>query len=151
MGAVAGARDEARNEQEHLHWLEAERIFNSTATNAALARAPARIRASTDTCANELRMIETKLEEISYLYSVVNVMLQHQSGKLDVLERNVDSISIRIDASEAELSDAAPRQYRTNRWRWYWMCTPNSLSARLRCALCALLVANVVFVIVVVL
>lgn len=129
----ARAQDEAVNNQERLHWCEAARIFESQ-TVLPIVRRPL----------GELTRIEAQLHVVSELYAVVLRLLQQQSGKLTLVERNVDAIQVRIDASADHLADMAPRTYRAR--PWYWVFVPRSLTACLRCAVIAVLLGNLALI-----
>jgi hypothetical protein len=134
LAELEHARLTAPNDQALLHWCEAERLF---------AAAPALERRQTTL---ELRQttavtrIQRDLELVSRMYDVVTVLVANQSVLIGALERNASTIRTRIDASADELSDAAPRVYRSVRWR----CC--SMGARLRCIVAVALLVNLVLV-----
>lgn len=134
----AHARASAVNNQEQLHWCEAERIFESTL------RAAPPLPIYVERRADEIGRIEAQLDVLSNLYSVVLRLLERQSGTLALVERNVDSIQLRVDAAAAQLEDAAPRTYRVRPWYWWFM--PRSLGAWLRCAVFAMLAGNLLLI-----
>ena len=91
--------------------------------------------------------VERKLNEISELFDIVINLTHRQGLMIDAVERNVDTISIRIDAARDELDDAAPRIYRTRRWRWYLQYMPQTLMEKLRACLLLILCANALFIV----
>jgi hypothetical protein len=90
--------------------------------------------------------IQRKLEEISTVFLILQSHIDRQMPLIDSLERNVDSLSIRVDASRRELEDAAPRLYH-NTLRNYYCCysicrLPTTFSARLRFCVCAIVLCH---------
>lgn len=121
----------AGNDQQHLHFCVLEQML--------LAQAP---KQETRTAA--LTGVARRLQIVSTLYDTVCAMIQQQGHTLDILERNVTRIQLRVDASENELTDAAPRTFRTRRRQWLQRipCLPRSLPARLRCCVALLVFVN---------
>jgi len=133
----------ARNDSERRHWSEAKRLalhWHAPLQRATFSARPMRGAAREQGAA--VRDIERRLTRVSVLYSTVNEMVQRQAFAIDGVERAVDSIELRVDAAERELHDAAPREWRTRRWRWYWVLWPRSLRTRLLAAALALLALN---------
>lgn len=131
---IALAQASAANVQAAQHWCEAERIF---VQRHAVEQAP-------EKKALALTGIHRQLEYVSTQYEAVLRMAASQSATIGSIERNIDSIHTRIDASHRELEDAAPRRYRT--WRWHRELCPGTLSGRLQCAFVLLMALNVLFV-----
>jgi len=92
--------------------------------------------------ARRVRYARRQLVETGALVCRVAELVERQgAGPLAHLERNVERATARIDDASAELWDAAPRVYRTWRWRVRRALCPHSLPARLRLALALLLAA----------
>lgn len=89
----------------------------------------------------EMKKIQTKLEEISSIFLVLQAHIDRQMPLIQSLERNVDSLSIRIDASRKELEDAAPRMYHSRLRNWTY-CWGNTFSSRLRFCVCSIILCN---------
>lgn len=169
----------ARNDQQRLHWCEAQRLLkqkhaveNTASTqhkggyachntqphaNKVDERQPEEfptfvpvhsLAATSDVVsrAEQINGFNRKLLELSNLYVKIADMVQQQSNTIDGVERNINSITARLDSASDELVDAAPRSYRSRKWRWYWRYTPKSLSSKLRLCLLAALCFNFVFV-----
>ena len=130
LTATEWARDHAKNDQERLHFCVVEQLI-------------ARQIKSRTGPRNEPRLtgIERRLVAVEQLFETVHVFLEEHDHKLDGVERNVEKIVLRIDASARELEDAAPRSFRTRRAWWfsYW---PRSLPAKLRLAFFCLVLGN---------
>lgn len=141
---LESSRLDARNDEARLHWCEAERLFRAQTR---VARAPVQSCTRNDT----LGKLQHQLEVVSSLYETVTTLVANQSNTISTIERNVDSINIRIDAARDELFDAAPREYRRHKWRWYQPYMPRGLAGRLRCILLTILCLNFVFVYVILL
>ncbi len=93
--------------------------------------------------AQKLTEIEQRLLQVSKLYETVCEMVERDGRKIEALERNVMRVQLRIDASEAELADAAPRAYRTRKMQfWGQFPLPRSLAAKFRCGVFALVLLN---------
>lgn len=125
----------AGNEQQHLHFCVLEQML--------LAHTP---KQQPETRAAALTGVARRLQVVSSLYDTVCAMIEQHGHTLDILERNVTRIQLRVDASESELADAAPRTFRTRRRQWVQRipCLPRSLPARLRCCVALLVFANLV-------
>jgi t-SNARE complex subunit (syntaxin) len=145
---IALAIIEARNDTELQHWCEVQRMFAVPAFEEPRYGPATSVvaRRNNDERARQLTHLHAQLESISSLFETVLTLVEHQGHAIGRLERNVDDIQVRIDASQDELIDAAPRAYRVH--RWHNGCLPRSLSAKLRLTLITLLVLNVLFVIV---
>jgi len=129
------AADEAANDQERLHWCEAKRVAEHWFGKQTQAKLPVN-RSSASS------QLERRLQDISSLYSTVNELLSQQARPIGDIEQNIAAIEARVDATGDQLMDAAPRVYRTRRWRWYWRYWPHTLSAQLRCLLALVLAVN---------
>ena len=130
----------ARNDQQHLHFTIVEQLLQLRATEFE-ARSKTVVRR-----AQAMTAVERQLLNVDQLLAVVCRMVEQQSHSIDVVERNVERIRVRIDASEAELADLAPRVYKTRRARLIDAvpCIPRTLSGRLRGALALLIAFNLV-------
>lgn len=124
------AQGSARNEQERCHFCIVEQML-------ILEEPPSPARAE------RLRGIQGQLAVVEQLYCAVQTLIAEQGHKLATVERNVNKISLRIDASEKELEDAAPRTFRTKRARFYWWY-PRSVPAKIRLAFFSLIALNLV-------
>ena len=131
----------ANNHDEHRHWSEVRRLFVVPGFDAPAVQPQNGV---TQARSRVIDKITGQLEEISNVYSDITVILAQQDNTITTLERNVDSIRVRIDASEDELADAAPRAYRV--WRWHNGLVPRTLGAKLRCVLISILMLNCMFV-----
>lgn len=158
--------DVARNDQARMHWCEARRTIKhwigreqreaqraverhrseseQTESDVRI-QIPLRVRAVVHpTRAHELESLHRQLRSVSELYTSVCEMVQRQNVAIDGVERAVDSIATRIDATERELRDIAPRDWNSRRWRWYWDYWPRSRRQQLICCACAILAVNYV-------
>lgn len=136
ISEIKTEQDNASNAHARLHWFEVERIFvhwQRPETPAAVAM-PSR--------ADELRFLQYRLEQVNTQYTIVTQLLAEHNSKLALVDRSVDRIAIRIDASADELSDAAPRRYKVRRWQ---MC-PRSLPGKMRCAFGSVVLLNLVLI-----
>lgn len=122
------AQSAARNDQERCHFCMVEQML-------LLEEPPSPARSE------RLRGIERQLAMVEQLYCAVQTLIAEQGHKLATVERNVNKISLRIDASEKELEDAAPRTFRTKRARFYWWY-PRSFPAKIRLAFFFLIAVN---------
>lgn len=129
------AKQSATNAQEALHWHEVERLYAQRLVHQA---APAR------QAATALTAIERKLEYVSTQFETVLRLAASQGETIGSIERNIESIHARIDSSQRQLEDAAPRQYHT--WRLHRHILPRTLAARLQCLFGGLLAANLLFI-----
>lgn len=93
--------------------------------------------------ATAMRHVNQDLVRTGELAVRVGALVGEQGELVDRLAHNVESSEARIDAARNELGDAAPRVYRTWRWRARTYCVPHSLTARLRLCLCALIAFNI--------
>lgn len=134
---------DAPNQQAYLHWTEVNRLLQPKRA------APTKRTGSVVSRAGDLGNVEKSLYELSQLFDVVMHLTERQGILIGDLERNVDTIALRVDAARDELEDAAPRLYRTRRWRWYLQYMPTTLMQRLRCILFLAMSINVLFVIMV--
>lgn len=142
---IALAIADARNDDELRHWCEVQRVFTVPAFEEPRYAPAAVVRRDRSERANQLAHLHAQLESVSTLFETVATLIERQGYTISRLERNVDDIAVRIDASNAELMDAAPRAYRVH--RWHNGCVPRTLAAKLRCILISLFLLNIVFVI----
>ena len=93
--------------------------------------------------AHQLGSVEQRLNETERLFGVVIDLLERHNESLGVIERNVFRIETRVDASERELSDAAPRSYRGQLGSpWYVRVMPRTTPGKARAALATLIALN---------
>jgi hypothetical protein len=93
--------------------------------------------------AKKMRAVRRKLVSVSSLHNQVAALVVEQNTAIDALEYTVSRAEERIDAVHTQLSDAAPRIYRTWGRRVRNKLVPQSLPAKLRCCLAALIVGNI--------
>lgn len=86
-----------------------------------------------------LRAVRESLESVSRQFEHVSELVNQQMSTINSIERNVASISVRIDASAKELEDAAPRVYNKLRYahHLYHALVPTSFSGKLRTGVAA--------------
>lgn len=130
------AQQAATNAHAALHWHEAARLYAQRHC------APAAL--ASRTAAVALNEIERKLHYVSAQYEAVLRLAASQSETIGTIERNIESIHTRIDSSQRELEDAAPRQYHT--WRLHRHIVPRTLAGRLQCVFGGLLALNLLFI-----
>ena len=97
---------------------------------------------TTDSRLAELQQIERKLERVAELTSVVRDQVLQQMSSINSIERNVETLAVRLDASQKELEDAAPRIYNAARrnyccWR---VIAPRTTAARFRLSVAAFII-----------
>ena len=93
--------------------------------------------------AHQLGSVEQRLGETEMLFGVVVELLERHNESLGVIERNVFRIETRVDASERELSDAAPRSYRGQLGSpWYVRAIPRTTPGKARAVLALLIAFN---------
>jgi len=93
--------------------------------------------------ARAMRRVRGQVERTGALMVRVGALVREQSDSIERLAHGVERADARIGAAHNELLDAAPRAYRTWRWRARTHCVPHSLAARLRLCLAALIAFNV--------
>ena len=130
------AIDEARasgNRDSQLHFCTVEQMLLVLDSRAGAAQSQER--------APQLGDVARRLGETERLFAVVIGMLERHNESIGAIERNVFGIETRVDASERELCDAAPRSYRgTVAASWYRRVLPRTTPAKAR-AMLALLIA----------
>jgi hypothetical protein len=142
------AVEEARfvgNRDSELHFCTVEQML--CAQLRALDRAhSATTRTSVQSAAPLFGSIESRIGETERLFGTVLTMLEQQRHSVGRLERNVFLAEARIDASERELTDAAPRAYRGQAARplWLRLCWPRTVPGRARVLLALLVASNLV-------
>lgn len=145
--ATRRACDEAlrlHNDQQYLHFCMVEQMLR-VRSEAFFQSAQQKID-SNETRAIALTRVERDVRRVDTLYQTVNKMIEQHGHTIDIVERNVEKIQLRLDASEAELYDAAPRTFRTRRARCIDTipCLPRTLTGRLRAGLALLIAVNLV-------
>lgn len=138
------ALENAQNDNERRHWSEVVRLCKSRFENFCKRQREAekqkqqqlvdyrRPRPATMTSGRltELQHIERKLERVAELTLVVHSQVTQQMSSINSIERNVDTLTLRLDSSRKELEDAAPRIYHSARRNS--ICFPRTMPQRIR-------------------
>lgn len=136
----------AANNDSRMHWAEVVRLVESRFFKYHSSREVVQKHTykTTISRAPELERIERQLNEVAVLSEIVREQVLQQMPLVNSLERNVETLTTRLDASSRELEDAAPRIYHSARRNYD--CWPRSMIARLRCCIAALVVLHFFFI-----
>ncbi len=145
LHAVRRAQD--GNDQQRLHFCLVEQMLIRRQTEWLERRIPQHSQPPLRDV--QLAGVQAQLARVSELFASVLEMVAEHGDKLDILERNVYRAEVRIDASADQLSDAAPRTYRTRQHFFLESIGfPRSRPARFRLAFFALVAVNVLLALV---
>jgi len=141
----------AQNNDARLHWAEVVRAIESrmfkytSMANKERRQLPFR-KASplAGSRVPELETIARSLEQVAELTDIVREQVLQQMPLVNSLERNVETLTMRLDASRHELEDAAPRVYHSMRRNYD--CLPRTMAARLRCCIVAVVLTHLLLI-----
>lgn len=144
------------NQQSKEHWAEIARILESKykrklreqeqKLREQQQREQVMVQCVPNTRARELVLVERKIIELVPIFDQVQQLIADQGVAIGNIERNVDSITTRIDDSRKHLEDAAPRVFHDARLNTLHYLLPSRFATRVRLLVVLIVAFNMMLI-----